>query len=378
MSRDTGSSRNGRGTGWPGDDQAARTVQIAAVQPALRVGAVEDNLIHLEDLIRDAVREHHPAVVIVPEAVTSPSVYTPRMATVARPIDGAPMALFRQLARELDVVVGGGFLAHRGRDVRGTYVLAEPDGRVHLHDKDIPTMWENHYYRGGSDPGRTRVSALAGAPVGMACGWEWARVATARRLQYRIQLLVGGMCWPSYPNNWPPPLGSWMRHEHLRQLQHARELPAQMARLLGAPVAIASHVGPVSFDTPLASKVHWHTDLIGETQIVERDGSILARLGPDDGEAHISAKVHLARPQPLDSILELDWIPPLGPTTRAAWRGLNVHGALTYRVKRLLRSHPWQSWPAADLPNEIGPGDPGEQPVATSGRDRRLRRRIRA
>jgi predicted amidohydrolase len=377
MSRDTSSSHNGQGAGLPRDGQAARTVKIAAVQPALRVGAVEDNLIHLEDLIRAAVREHQPAVVIVPEAVTSPSVYTPQMATVARPIDGAPMALFRQLARELDVVVGGGFAAHRGRDVRGTYALAEPDGRVHLHDKDMPTMWENHYYRGGSDPGRIRVSTLAGSPVGMACGWEWARMATARRLQYRVQLLVGGMCWPSYPNNWPPPLRWWMRHEHIRQLQHARELPVQMARLLGAPVAIASHVGPVSFDTPLASSVRWRTDLIGGTQIVERDGSVLARLGPDDGEGHISAEVRLARPQPLDPVSELDWIPPLSPTTRAAWRVLNVHGATSYRIKRLLRLHPWQSWPSADLPNEIDPGDPGEQQVASSGRERDLARRVR-
>ena len=37
----------------------------------------------------------------------------------------------------------------------GTYVLAEPDGHVHLHDKDIPTMWEQNYYRGGDDDGVT-------------------------------------------------------------------------------------------------------------------------------------------------------------------------------------------------------------------------------
>lgn len=345
----------------------SRRITVAAIQPALRLGAVEENLVHLEALIRDAVAAHRPDIVTVPEAATSPNVFAPAMDGVARPVDGAPMQLYRGLARELDVVVGGGFLARRGAHVYGTYVLAEPDGRTHLHDKDIPTMWEQHYYTGGDDPGRTRLAALDDVPVGIANGWEWARTGTARRLRGRVRLLLGGMCWPSYPVNWPGPLGRLMAREHALQLQHARELPRQMARLIGAPVVQPAHVGPIDFATPLAPGVPWRTEMVGETQIVERDGTILARLAAADGEGHVAATVTLDEPEPVDPLSPTFWIPPLSVTTRVAWRVTNAHGALSYRARHLLRRHPWQSWPGGDLPDETGPAPHAQYPSATSG-----------
>ena len=103
------------------------TIRVAAVQPALRLGEVEWNLARVDELIRDAHREHSPDVITVPEAMTSPNVYSPKLDGVARPVDGQPFQLLARLARELDCVVGGGFIAARGGDAYGTYVLAEPD-----------------------------------------------------------------------------------------------------------------------------------------------------------------------------------------------------------------------------------------------------------
>lgn len=344
----------------------SREIVVAAVQPALRTGAVEENLIRLEDLVRDAARTHRPDIITVPEAATSPNVYSRAMRDVARPVDGAPMQLYRRLARELDVVVGGGFLARRGEHVFGTYVLAEPDGRTHLHDKDIPTMWEQNYYRGGDDPGRTTLPGLDGVPVGIANGWEWARTGTARRLRGQVQLLLGGMCWPSYPANWRGPVGRLMAREDALQRQHARELPRQMARLIGAPAVMPSHVGPVHFDTPLAPGLPWRTEMLGETQIVERDGTILARLSAADGEGHVAATVTLDRPAPLDPLAPTYWIPPLSVATRAAWRATNTHGALKYRAMHALGRHPWQSWPGGDVPDELDPATHGQHRPATT------------
>lgn len=100
----------------------------------------------------------------------------------------------------------------RGSHAYGSYVLAEPDGSGNLHDKDIPTVWENNYYRGGSDDGVVDSTSLG--RVGIACGWEWARNRTARRLRAGgVQLLTGGMCWPSFPGNWRGPLGRMMERE---------------------------------------------------------------------------------------------------------------------------------------------------------------------
>lgn len=339
---------------------ASRRITVAAVQPALTLGTVGENLTRIERLIRDAVSRHRPDVVMIPESATTPNVYARVLRTTVQPVDGEPMRLLRDLARELDVIVGGGFVARRGADAYGTFVLAEPDGAAHLHNKDIPTMWENNYYTGDDHPGLTTLGTLGDVPVGMASGWEWARMGTARRLRGRVEILLGGMCWPSYPVNWRGPFGVLATREHALQRQHARELPRQVARLIGAPVVHASHVGPVSFDTPLAPGVAWRTEMVGETQIVERDGTILSRLSLEDGEGHIAATVTLDAPEPVDPLAPTYWIPPLSVTTRAAWRAMNAHGALKYRVLRAARRHPWQSRRAADLPDEIAPSQLAE------------------
>ena len=345
------------------------TVKVAAVQPALRLGEVEWNLGRVDGLIRDAHREHSPDVITVPEAMTSPNVYSPKIDGVARPVDGQPFQLLTRLTRELDCVIGGGFIAARGGDAYGTYLLAEPDGSANLHDKDIPTVWEHHYYRGGDDDGVVDSSALG--RIGLACGWEWARTRTARRLRDgRVRLLLGGMCWPSFPTNWPGPLEAMNRRERQGQRQLARELPRQVARMIGAPVAMPSHVGDISFPAPLMPGVTWETEMVGETQIVDRDGSILARLTYEDGEGHVAAEVELADPEPLDEIPDRFWIPVMPASVHATWHPMNLHGAARYKLMRLRKRHRWQHEPAVDLPDRIPPdaeaGAATSEPAASS------------
>jgi len=341
--------------------------RVAVVQPALALGAVEANLARVEDLVRDAHREHGADVVVVPEACTTPNVYAKVLRGAARPVDGQPLQLLVQLARELDCVVAGGFVAVRGRHAYGTFVLAEPDGAVHLHDKDIPTAWEQHFYVGGDDAGTPRCGTL-GCTVGLMSGWEWARHGTAARVRAAgARIVLGGMCWPSMPLNWPGPLRTWARREDAIWRRQARELPAQVARLTGAPVAHAAHVGPVDGETPLGPGIPWRTHMLGESQVCDRDGTILARLSLEDGEGHVAADVDLAAPAPAEPVGDRFWIPDMTVTTKLAWHGMNAHGALSYRLRHARRGFPWQAWPAGDLPDELPPADPSRAPAATSG-----------
>lgn len=340
-------------------------ITVAAVQPALELGAVEANLIRIEGLIRDAHRAHDPDVIVVPEAMTSPNVFHEAIEGVVRPVDGQPFQLLSGLALDLGCVLAGGFLARRGDDAYGTYVLAEPDGRAHLHDKDIPTAWENFYYRGGDDDGRIRCAAL-GCEVGLASGWEWARYRTASRLR-GVDLVLGGMCWPSYPLNWRGPLGRWSRREHAIFRLQARDLPRQVARLTGAPVVHASHVGPVEARSPSLPGVPWRTEMVGETQICDAQGTILARLSLEDGEGHIAAAVTPGAREPADAIENRFWIPVMTASTEAAWYGMNAQGRFAYRLKRRRGRHRWQDWPGGDLPDELPPPiEPGGRHWATS------------
>lgn len=340
-----------------------RTVKLAAVQPAVKLDQIEANLAHVEDLIRDAHREHSPDVITVPESMTSPNVYSPLMHAAPRPIDGQPFQLLKRLARELDCVIGGGFIAARSGHTYGTYVLAEPDGSINLHDKDIPTAWEHNYYRGGDDDGVIDSNSLG--RIGLACGWEWARNGTAKRLKEGgVQLLLGGMCWPSFPTNWGPLLEPICRRERGVQRQLAKQLPGQMARLIGAPVSMPSHVGDVKFKTPMMPGVPWHTEMLGETQICDRDGTTLARLSYEDGAGHCAASVELRAPVPLDPIYDRFWIPLMPASIHAVWHPMNLHGAAKYRLGRAKGELGWQQEPAVDLPDKIEAHEAAEQPAA--------------
>lgn len=327
--------------------------RIAVVQPALQLGEVDRNLARIETLIRDAHREHNAEVVVVPEGFTTPNVFAKVLKATPRPVDGAPFQLLARLARDLECVVAGGFIAKRGAHTYGTYVLAEPGGPAHLHDKDIPTAWEQNYYRGGDDDGVVYCEALS-STVGLMSGWEWARFRTAERVRAGgARLVIGGMCWPSVPLNWPAPLSIWAKREHAIWRRQCRELPGQVARLVGAPVAYAAHVGPITGETPLGPGIPWGTEMIGDSQICDRDGTVLARLALEDGEGHVSADVELSDPVPLDPILDRFWIFNATVTEQAAWHAMNAHGTLGYKTRYRRKLFPWQQWPNADLADEI-------------------------
>ena len=142
--------------------------------------------------------------------------------------------------------------------------------------------------------------------------------------------------------------------------------PADIARLTGVPVAHAAHVGPVRGETPLAPAIPWRTLMLGESQICDRDGAILARLSLEDGEGHVAADVELAAPEPLDAVEDRFWIPRMTLSTRLAWHTMNAHGALSYRARHARGAFTWQAWPAGDLPDEIPAPGAGDAPAATS------------
>lgn len=317
-------------------------VKISAIQPHLKVGAVDNNLQRIEGLIRDAYQSDQPDIIVLPEAMTSPNVYAAQNRYVPQTLDGSALRFMRNLAQELNIILSGGFLCTRGQHAYGTYVLVEPDGTTHLHDKDIPTAWEHHFYKGGSDDGVIDCATL-NCKVGLMSGWEWARFATAQRVrQAGVKLVLGGMCWYSMPTNWYGLAGRWMRKEHDIYKQQSYALPQQVARLTGVPVVHAAHVGAVRCKTPLLPWVNWETEMVGETQICNQEGLILARLSMQDGEGFISASVELTTPKPLDAIQHRYWIPDMTATSSAAWHLGNIHGDMSYRLRHALKAFPWQ------------------------------------
>ncbi len=259
-------------------------MRVAAIQMEVELGVVEVNCAAAERLALEAIGEG-AELIILPEFFPSAVAFHPMLLDAARPIDGAPSGLLCRLARENDAIVGGSFIAEREGGAFNTFVLAFPDGAMHFHDKDLPTMWENCYYEPGSDDGVLETS-LGG--VGVAMCWELIRTQTLKRLAGRVGFVVGGSCW------WDVPYGS-----DSPELEAAREqnvalyekTPPAFARLLRVPFVHAAHTGDFEGMTPGADELPYRSRWLGRAQVVDGHGKVLAAAAQEDGEAVVIADI---------------------------------------------------------------------------------------
>lgn len=277
-------------------------LHVAAIQMVPKLADVASNLNQAEHLIRRALQKGAQWIAL-PEMFTSAAAFHPDMHKAIQPVDGAPLQLLKKLSREGNAVIGGSFLARHNQQVLNTFVLVFPDGSVALHNKDLPTYWENCYYKKGNDDG---VVSTPIGPVGSILCWEFIRSQTARRLLNKVKMIVGGSCWWTLPDDADP--GSPRRAANLKMLQQAAP---RMARMLGVPVVHGSHAGRFEgFFSPELPDVPYNSEYLGEAMIVDAQGKVLARIPKDNAEGVITAKVEIPTdPAPSVSIPDRFWIP---------------------------------------------------------------------
>jgi hypothetical protein len=330
------------------------TKRVVAVQLAVKLGEVNNNRRHIEDIVTQAIREHSPDMVFLPEVASAPNIHHPAMRDVVEPLDGPTLAVYRRLANQHGVTIGGGYLSVRSGDARGTYAICEPGGAVHLHDKDQPTMWENNYYAPGVDPG---IADHSDGPIGVANGFEWIRTRTAERLRGRVRMVAGGMCFPSFPK-WALTKPWFWDRDHGMMLDMARETPGRMARIVGVPCVQPSHVGDVTMRSPFLPGVPWPTIMLGGTQITDAFGTSLGYMAYEDGEGYICADVAWGDPQPTAPVPDRFWLPVLPWSVHAVWVSTNASGRLRYGLRKRRGGNPWQQGQAADVSVDLPPTVP--------------------
>ena len=298
-------------------------IRVAAVQMRAQVGAIARNLSSAEALVSEAFRRGAQWV-ILPEFFPSAVAFTPTMLSAWQPLEGPPLQLMRRLARKHDGVVGGSFIAKSGHDCFNSFLLVFPDGRYFRHDKDLPTMWENCYYIGGADDG---VLATPAGPVGVAMCWELIRSQTARRLLGKVGFVVGGSCWWDLRLPVPPKYAE----EQARLMDLLRQAPAHLARMLGVPVVHASHAGDFSGLTPGNESTPYPSRYLGESQITDGSGQVLARMTYEDGEGVIIADLTPGQVAgTLEPIPDSCWTRELPSGATKAWEYLNPLGRQYY------------------------------------------------
>lgn len=303
-------------------------MKVAAVQMCAALANVRFNMDQARSLAEDAFRAGAEWV-ILPEFFPTAMGFHPNMNDAALPIDGPATGLLTYLAKAHDGVIGGSFISIRDQSRFNTFVMAFPDGTTYFHDKDLPTMWENCYYEGGADDGILNTPA---ASIGAAMCWEFIRTKTVRRLLRRVDLVVGGSCWWTLPDNWLP---GFPRSLHDKNLAIMQATIPRFARMLGVPVVHAAHAGKIDCRLPLVPGFPYRSHFLGETQIVDGTGRQLARMDYREGEGFVTADIDIRQKNLVsESVPDGFWIPELPAQLKLIWALQNWHGRRYYQKRR--------------------------------------------
>src|SRR5260370_16967971 len=103
----------------------------------------------------------------------------------------------------------------------------------------------------------------------------------------RVNFGVGGSCGWGLPRPVPPERANFQA----RFRNSLRQATVDMARRLGVPVVHAAHAGEFEGVTPGNETVPYVSRFLGETQITDGHGNVLARLAYQDGDGPLTAHI---------------------------------------------------------------------------------------
>jgi predicted amidohydrolase len=296
-------------------------MRVAAIQLQTVIGDIDANLAACEQLA-DMAASEGAEWIILPEFFTTGAGFLPELAHRSLPPDGVATALLLSLAKRHKVVIGGSFLC-RDDDghVRNAFFLATPEGIAGRHNKDIPTMWENCFYIGGTDDGLIEVGNLT---AGVALCMELNRMQTVERLRGKADIVVGGSF------TWGAPKGMPFHHYLQTSIERYTDWASPFAKLVGCPVVEATHCGRIRCQTPLLP-IPYDTNLGGGATICDAAGNILARRAGSDGAGIIVADVEVGRIKTSRPASAGFWIQELDPLSKVGWHVQRWHGRRWYR-----------------------------------------------
>jgi predicted amidohydrolase len=306
--------------------------RVAAVQLQAVLGDVDANLELAAAGVARAARDG-ATVVALPEFFTSGVAFLPEVAAAAQPLDGPAVQALCDWARSHDVLLTGSLLVRDpDGDVRNAVLAVDRTGIRARHDKDLPTMWENALYVGGSDDG---LVDLDGTAVGLAVCWELTRSRTVHRLAGKVDLVLGGSGWWSAPRWHPHRLfDAWEAANRTRALA----APACFARHVGAPIVHASHSGALACPMPGLWPLQYRGTFEPATGIWAADGTPLAVAHGPEAQV-VVADLPLLRATPLPPP-DAYWLTPPGPLPRFAWHQQRWHGRRWYARHQRRRTPP--------------------------------------
>lgn len=307
-------------------------MRAAALQIEGQLGNLDANLEMCEHHADQAAKAGADWIVLPEFFASGGACNSPELARDAPGPDGAPVRLLRDLALRHGAHVGGSFLIRDpDGEVRNGFVLVGPDGNIlGRHNKDMPTAWEGCLYIGGDDPGIIPTGELT---VGVALCWELIRTQTVKRLVGKVDLVVGGSGWWSYPP-WPPK--ALMRLVERDNARRAVVAPTGFAPYVGVPVVHAALSGTFSCPFPQLP-VTYHGHLQGGASITDGAGKVLAIRHRSEGAGFAIADIEPGR-SPVTPLPDRFWLQRRGIPNSILWAIQNPYGRRMYRRTRAHRA----------------------------------------
>jgi predicted amidohydrolase len=290
-------------------------MKTAAVHFETIFADVTQNLNNAESLVREAAKNQSD-IVIFPEFFTTGFAFSQKLIeAVAQSTD--PSAYLKRWAATYHIVVGGSYLFFDGIDARNTFCLAFPDGQMFYHSKDIPTVLENFCYTYGD---KNNVLETPIGNIGVAMCWENMRYDTVRRMQGKVDFIVGGSCWWELCESDGP--------EAIKLKAFSAEqaviAPIHVAELLGVPFVHASHHARFEYYVLSGEKVVQIRQIMGATQIIDGKGKVLARRMYDEHQKIIYAQIDTNLRSTSQIHTDEYWIPHLSPEFTEYWNHTSV------------------------------------------------------
>ncbi|MCA9184507.1 MAG: hypothetical protein KDA99_02770, partial [Planctomycetales bacterium] len=184
--------------------------------------------------------------------------------------------------------------------------------------------------RGRSDNIKSGVFPVTDSTaIGVAICWEQIRYRTARRLRAKVDLVLAASAWGVLD----PDIGvaDVDRDDLVRWAEETttmlRSTPGRLARLVGAPVIHANTVGSGWSQDGRKGKPPMLGRGMGDSQIVDAEGKILARRPHTEGEGVVFAEIQIGRTAPEDEIPKEEfWTPDFTEVLKQSWHNGGSYG----------------------------------------------------
>ena len=263
-----------------------RTVSVAAVQLACGWDTAA-NIDHAEALVREAAAAG-AQIILLPELFETPYFcieQDPRHLALARPLEQSrPVRHFRDIARELGVVLPVSFFERSGTAFFNSVAVIDADGGVlglyrKSHIPNGPGYQEKHYFSPGDTGFKVWETRFARIGVGI-CWDQWFPESARAMALLGAELLL----YPTAIGSEPPPAPPVNSREHWQRTQQGHAAANLM------PLIAANRYG---LERSLQDPEHLYIRFYGSSFIADATGAKVAEA-PQEGDAVIAARFDLA------------------------------------------------------------------------------------